>query len=209
MKNTNPEVDRYIESAAEFAQPILVKVRALFHKACPAIEETIKWRVPHFVSNGIVGCMVVYKNHASFGFWKAAELTDPSGQLKQIGATQMGSIKLTSIDDLPADKIIVSWIKEHVKLNEQNKSQDAVEARKAAAKPKKKAAEAKVPVYLAAALKKNAAAARTFAKFSPSKRKDYIEWLTSAKQESTRESRLATTIEWLSEGKSRNWKYEC
>jgi bacteriocin resistance YdeI/OmpD-like protein len=44
-------------------------------------------------------------------------------------------------------------------------------------------------------------------KFSPSHRREYIEWLTEAKTEATRAKRLATALEWMAEGKPRNWKY--
>ena len=65
-----------------------------------------------------------------------------------------------------------------------------------------------VPDYLTAALKKNKPAQKTFDNFPPSCRKEYVEWITEAKTEPTREKRLAQTLEWLAEGKRRNWKYE-
>jgi uncharacterized protein YdeI (YjbR/CyaY-like superfamily) len=65
-----------------------------------------------------------------------------------------------------------------------------------------------VPPSLAGALKRNAKARATWEKFSPSHRREYIAWLTEAKREETRERRLETALEWLAEGKSRNWKYE-
>jgi uncharacterized protein YdeI (YjbR/CyaY-like superfamily) len=64
-----------------------------------------------------------------------------------------------------------------------------------------------VPADLAAALRRNRKARASFEAFSPSHRREYIEWITEAKREETREKRLATTIEWLEEGKPRHWKY--
>jgi uncharacterized protein YdeI (YjbR/CyaY-like superfamily) len=65
-----------------------------------------------------------------------------------------------------------------------------------------------VPADFAAALKKNKKAQATFEAFSPSHRREYLEWITDAKQEATRQRRMTTAIEWMSEGKSLNWKYQ-
>jgi uncharacterized protein YdeI (YjbR/CyaY-like superfamily) len=214
--NKNPDVDDYIERAAEFAKPILIKLRTLFHKASPTTEETIKLQFPHFEKNGIVGNIAAFKKHVNLGFWKGHLLNDPNRLLKQVGKTEMALLKIETEDDLPSDKTITAWIKEQIKLNDQNKGATKKKeagkkkaAKKSAAKPKrKKSVELPVPDYLQAKLDDNPGAAETFQNFSPSKRKDYIEWLVDAKQEKTRTKRLATTIEWLLEGKSRNWKYE-
>ena len=63
------------------------------------------------------------------------------------------------------------------------------------------------PPDLAAALKKNAQARATFDGFSPSHKKEYIEWIVEAKRDETRQRRLSQAIEMLAEGKTRNWKY--
>jgi uncharacterized protein YdeI (YjbR/CyaY-like superfamily) len=198
--NRSSEVDAYIERAAPFARPILKRVRKLFHQACPEIQETMKWSFPHFEYKGIVGSMAAFKKHANFGFWKATLLKDPHGILTGVGDTSMGGVKLTRIDDLPPDEVLLSYIAEAVSLNESGKT---------VPRPKKKSTgkEPKVPPDLQAALRKNQKAAATFDGFSPSHRKEYIAWITEAKQEATRQRRLATTIEWLTEGKPRNWKY--
>jgi uncharacterized protein YdeI (YjbR/CyaY-like superfamily) len=194
------EVDAYIAKAQPFAQPILKKIRDLFHQASPEIEEEMKWSAPHFVCAGIVGGMAGFKQHVSFGFWKASLMSDPQGLLKSVGDTSMGSMKVTSLDDLPPEKVMLAYIREAVDLNK-----SGVKLCKPGKAPKP---EAKVPDDLAAALKKNKPAAKAFAAFSPSHRREYIEWITEAKQDATRQKRLATTIEWLTEGKSRHWKYQ-
>lgn len=198
MKNHSPEIDSYVEDAAEFARPILVKIRKLFHKACPKIQETMKWSFPHFEHKGIVGSMAAFKRHVSWGFWKAGLLSDPHKLLGDAGNGGMSTFKLADVADLPADSIILPYIREAVMLNEKGvKAPPKATARK----------ELVVPAYFAAALKKNKKAQATFEAFSYSHKKEYVEWITEAKQEATRQKRIATTLEWLAEGKDRNWKY--
>lgn len=197
---TNPAFDAYIRKAAPFAQPILKKIRALFHKACPDIEEVMKWSFPHFEYRGIVGSMAAFKQHATFGFWKAALMSDPHGFLDTAGETSMSRTKFTDVTELPPDKVLIEYIREAVALNEQGIK---------IARPKReKKPEAKVPADLLAALKKNKKALAAFEAFSPSHRREYVEWITEAKQEETRKKRVAQAIEWLAEGKSRHWKYQ-
>lgn len=197
-KNFSPEVDAYIEKAAPFAQPILKKLRKLFHQACPEIKEVLKWGVPHFEYKGVLAGMAAFKQHASYGFWKIKLMQDPHG-LFASEDTSMGGTKVASIKDLPSDQILLSYIREAIALNESGAKVE---------RPKKgPAKELKLPDDLQAALRKNKSARTTFENFSPSHRNEYIEWITEAKQEATRQKRLATTLVWLSEGKARNWKY--
>ncbi len=200
MKNTIPEVDAYIEKAAKFAQPILKKIRRLFHKAFPKIDEAMKWSTPAFMHKGIVAGMAAFKQHVRFAFWKGKQMKDPKKIFEGIGDTEMGALVLRDVSELPPDDVLMLYIKEAVELNEQG-----VKSTKVKKKAVKK--ELAVPDDLAAALKKNKKAQATFDGFSPSHKREYIEWITEAKQEATRKKRLATAIEWLSEGKPRNWKY--
>jgi hypothetical protein len=194
----NPAVDVYIAKSADFARPILMRLRALMHKACPTVEETIKWGVPHFEYKGVFAGMAAFKQHAAFGFWKRRLMKDPAGFFSK-GESGMGGRKIRSLDELPSDTVLLGYIREAVALNEQG----AKVPRSTRKKP-----PVRVPAYLAAALKRNAKARRTFGNFSASQRREYVEWLTDAKQEATRERRLASAIEWMAEGKARNWKYQ-
>jgi len=194
------EVDAYIEAAAPFAQPILKKLRDAFHKAEPAIEEAIKWGVPHFVHNGIVGGMAAFKAHVGFGFWKSEEMSDPAGLFERRTQAGISGIRFESTKDLPAQGVLVRYIKEAVALNKTGGKQAPKRASK---KPPPKA-----PAFILKALKQNAAALKVFEAFPPSHKREYIEWITEAKREETRDKRLAQAIEWMAEGKSRNWKYE-
>jgi uncharacterized protein YdeI (YjbR/CyaY-like superfamily) len=200
MKNTSPEVDRYIAAAAPFARPILERIRSAFHKAHPDVTETMKWSFPHFEYKGLLGSMAAFKQHVSWGFWKGRLMADPLGVIPPAGETSMGGLKIGDVKELPSEKNMIAYVREAIRLNEAG-----VKSERPARAPK---AEAEVPADLVAALKKAPAAKKAFEAFSPSHRREYIEWITEAKQDATRQKRLATTIEWLSEGKSRNWKYE-
>jgi uncharacterized protein YdeI (YjbR/CyaY-like superfamily) len=200
MSKPNPAVDAYIAKAAPFARPILEKVRELFHKACPEIEEVMKWSFPHFEYRGIVGSMAAFKQHAIFGFWKAALLTDPHGLFDESCDTGMSRAKFTDVSELPPDKVLIAYIREAVALNEEGVK---VERPKREKKP-----EVEVPADFLAALKKNKNALAAFEAFSPGQRREYVEWIVEAKQDATRQKRLAQAVEWIAEGKARNWKYE-
>lgn len=204
MKNTDPRIDAYIEDAPEYAQPILIKLRKLFHRAEPAIEENFKWSTPSFEFKGMVGGMAAFKKHVAFGFWKAKAMKDPEGIFQGDAKASPFALKVTAVKELPADKVIVAYIKEAVDLNKRG-----VKASPSSGKKKTKKPAAKVPADLAAALKlkKNKKARETFDAFSPSRKREYTEWLTEAKRDETRQKRLATAIEWMAEGKPRNWKY--
>ena len=188
MVKADPRIDQYIANVEVFAQPVLQHLRLLVHQACPAVQETIKWSFPHFDYKGIVCSMAAFKKHCSFGFWKASLMKN-----------KLQLDKITSLHDLPGDDNIIAAIVEAVQLNEQD-----------IRLPKKPAAASptlKIPPDLEKALSKNKTAKTTFENFSPSHRKEYIEWIIEAKTEATRLKRIQTTLEWLTEGKSRHWKY--
>ena len=197
MPTIDSRVDAYIEKSAEFAKPILVHIRKLVHKACPEAVETMKWSMPHFDHKGMLCGMASFKQHCTLGFWKQSLLENDAFPAQK---TAMGSFgRITSISDLPPDDVIVGLVRQAAELNEKG-----VKAQK---KPSVKK-DLVVPDYLNAALKKNKTARETFENFPYSCKKEYVEWIAEAKTDATREKRLATTLEWLSEGKRRNWKYE-
>lgn len=198
--NTDKRVDAYITRSAPFAKPILKHIRELVHKAVPDVEETMKWSFPHFDHHGMMCSMAAFKEHCAFGFWKASLMSDPKKILGEAAKSAMGHFgRITSLKDLPSDRVLIAYIKEAAKLNE-----DGVKL-----PPKSKSIKKapKLPDYFFAALKRNKNALATFNEFSPACQREYIEWVTEAKSEGTREKRLATAIEWMTEGKKRNWKY--
>jgi len=201
MAKKEKAIDTYIAKSADFAKPILTHIRELVHKACPDVEEKMKWSFPHFDYKGEMMCsMAAFKQHAAFGFWKASLMKDKVLVENAKSETAMGHLgRLTSVKDLPSDKKILAWVKEAMALNDKG-------IKVAKPKPAEKK-ELVIPNYFTSALKKNKKALETFEGFPYSKKKDYVEWLTEAKTEETRNKRMATALEWLAEGKARHWKY--
>jgi uncharacterized protein YdeI (YjbR/CyaY-like superfamily) len=194
-------IDAYIGASANFAKPILTHLRALVHKACPDVTETIKWGFPHFDYQGIMCSMAGFRQHCAFTFWKAKLMEDYDKVLNPAHATAMGHFgQIRSLKDLPSDKTMIQYIREAARLNESGAKLD----RRPTAKVKKPLT---VPADFKKALSKNRKALAAFEAFSYSHKKEYLEWITEAKTDSTRSKRIATTVEWLAEGKGLNWKY--
>jgi len=200
MGRKDSRVDTYIGKSAEFAQPILEHLRALVHSGCPEVEETIKWQFPTFMYKGMLCSLAAFKQHCTFGFWKHALIINQNPATKAKAEEAMGQMgKITSLSDLPPDKVLIGYIRQAIQLNEQGIKVPRV------SKPKTN--RIIIPPSLAAALKRNKKAQQTFENFSPSHKREYIEWITEAKREETRAKRLETAIECLKDGKPRNWKY--
>ncbi|MEP7141335.1 MAG: DUF5655 domain-containing protein [Ferruginibacter sp.] len=202
MGKKEKAIDEYISKSADFAKPILNHLRELVHKTCPNAEEKMKWSFPHFdYKNEMMCSMAAFKQHCVFGFWKAALMKDPILVENARSEVAMGHLgRITAKKDLPADKTIIAWIKEAMQLNDLGI--------KLPSKPKttdKK--ELVVPDYFTKALSKNKKALQIFEKYAWSHKKEYVEWVTEAKTEETRNKRMATAVEWIADGKSRNWKY--
>jgi uncharacterized protein YdeI (YjbR/CyaY-like superfamily) len=193
MANKDPRVDAYIRKAQPFARPILKHLRKLVHKACPDVEETIRWGSPFFDRKGVICLMGSFKQHAVFGFWKGKLLfgKENKGAMGHFG-------RLMSINDLPSDKEMIGYIKKAAELNERGVQRK---------RPARGTQKVIVPTDLKNALAKNAKARRTFENFSYSHKKEYADWITDAKRDETRNRRLKTAIQWLSQGKPQNWKY--
>lgn len=206
-KNLNPAVDKYIANARPFAQPILKHLRALMHKGCPNVDESIKWSRPFFEYRGAILCnMSGFKGHCSFGFW-GEEIGAVLRKADVLRSDGMGSLgRITSVNDLPSDQQMLGWIRLAVAMVNTGKYTSPIAARRSVVKAPKPAAG--IPAEFASALKKNRKAAAAFEKFSSSCKRDYVEWIADAKRPETRDKRIVTAIEWIGEGKRRNWKYE-
>jgi uncharacterized protein YdeI (YjbR/CyaY-like superfamily) len=198
MGTQDPRIDAYIAKSAAFAKPILTHLRKVVHSACPDVEETMKWSFPHFMYKGMLCSMASFKEHCAFGFWKNSLIVQNGGKATEEAMGQFG--RITKLADLPSQAVLSGYIKQAMKLND-----DGVKtpARSKPARPK----EVVVPDDLTAALARNKAAGATFEGFSPSHKREYVEWITEAKTEATRARRLETAMEWMAEGKPRNWKY--
>lgn len=199
MKNKDPRVDEYIAAAAPFARPILKHLRKVVHSGCPAVEETIKWGFPHFVYKGNIAAMAAFQRHCSFGFWKGPLIFGGERPRQDEAMGQFG--RIAKAGDLPNEKTLIAYVRKAAELN------DAGVKVPRLVKPKR-ARGLDIPDDFSAALKKNSPARKTFEGFSMSKRREYVDWVTEAKREETRRQRLATSIEWLAQGKTRMWKYQ-
>ncbi len=202
MAKKDKRIDDYIAKSADFAKPILKHFRELVHKTCPEVEETMKWSFPHYDYKGSMMCsMASFKQHCAINFWKAP-LMKGGDKLVAMAKTEeaMGHLgKITSLKDLPKDTALSKYIKEAMRLND--------EGIKLSPKTKPAAKELEVPDYFLKAVSKNKKALKTFNDFSNSNKKEYVLWVTDAKTEETRQSRLKTAVEWMAEGKIKNWKY--
>jgi uncharacterized protein YdeI (YjbR/CyaY-like superfamily) len=193
----DPRIDTYIGNAGPFAQPILEHVRARVHAVAPEAEESLKWSAPAFTIDGkILLIMAAFKAHMALNFWRGQELRGNEANADGMG--QFG--KLASLADLPPDAELDRLIREAAEL-----ARTAPTPRKTKHAPE--AAPSMHPDF-ATALAGAPKAKAAFDGFPPSAQRDYLEWICEAKQDATRQKRIATAIEWLSEGKRRHWKYQ-
>ena len=198
MPTKDPRVDAYISNARPFAQPILKRIRTAVHTGCPAVTETIKWRLPAFEYKGPLVGMAAFKEHCALAFWKASLMKTVPQDRRPEAMGQFG--RFESLEDVPSEAALVKMVREAVALN------DAGVKVPRATKPPKPAP--KTPAFMLAALKKNAKALANWKGFPPSHQREYIQWITEAKTEETRSRRLDQAVPWIAEGKGRNWKYE-
>lgn len=200
----DPRVDAYIEKAAPFAQTILTHLRELMHKACPRVTESVKWSMPFFIQQGVILCnMAAFKQHCAFGFW-GREMTKMLAADGLLSSQAMGALgRITNMKDLPSDAALLTYMRRAAELVESGERTKSIDRSR---KPKKP--PLRIPAELAAALKKDKTAAKAFAEFSPSCRREYAEWIATAKQAETKKRRLQQALALIAKGKTRNWKYE-
>lgn len=201
MRSRDPRIDTYIADSARFARPILKHLRKLIHQGCPSVVETIKWGAPFFEYHGLLFGFAAFKAHCALIFWRGIDVSRfvPKSKTATAGMGQFG--KITSRADLPSDPVLLACIRSAVE------QRDAAAARPKSLRPATMKKDVPVPADLKKALTANAPAATTFKRFTPGHRREYITWITDAKRPETRARRLATTVQWLAEGKPQNWKY--
>jgi uncharacterized protein YdeI (YjbR/CyaY-like superfamily) len=197
MPKRDPRIDAFIAEAKDFAKPILTRIRDAVHSGCPAVEETLKWGQPSFTYNGKILCgMTAHKQHCHFIFWPAG------GKPVTADGKEVYLKYLEKLSDLPSKTVLTGYVKQAVKLHDATAKAPKVTKKKAA--PRK---ALPMPRDFSDALKKNKKALKWFEDFSPSHRREYIEWITEAKRTETRAKRITQAVAWLAEGKARNWKY--
>jgi len=200
MGTKDKRVDTYIMKSSDFAHPILKHLRAIVHEACPATEESIKWSCPHFLYTGKILCsMAAFKQHCAFHIWHGNQVVKGEDDKSDEAMGQFG--RITSVKDLPPKQTIIGYLKKAMELIDAG-------ATRSRPKPNGEKKELVVPDYFTSALKKNKKAHAMFEGFSYSHKKEYVEWIAEAKTEETRQRRMQQAIEWMADGKGRNWKYE-
>lgn len=197
MGKKDKRIDAYIARAPEFARPILSHIRAVVHEACPDVQENVKWGMPSFEYEGLLCGMAAFKQHATFGFWKGKLIVDSNGRNLEDAMGQFG--RITQVADLPARRVLAGYVKKAMALNESG----TTVKRAVKAKP-----VLRMPADFKAALAKSRKALATYETLPASARREYLEWVLGAKQAATRARRIATSVEWLAEGRRLNWKYE-
>ena len=203
MGAKDKRIDAYIAKSQDFAKPVMEHIRKLIHKTCPEVTETIKWGMPSFDYKGPFIGFAAFKKHAAVGFWKAALMKDHKILTGKDTKGAMGNLgRIESIEDLPKDTVLLKWIKEAMKLNDSGVKLNRKE------KPKHERKEYSMHPNFEKALNKNKPAKKTFEAFPPSHKREYLEWIGEAKTDDTRNRRIETAVEWITEGKSRNWKYQ-
>ena len=158
----------------------------------------MKWSSPHFDYKGeMMASMAAFKEHCAFGFWKGALI---AGVRSKTDASAGSLGRIAAVRDLPSRTQLSGYIKQAMKLND-----TGVKAERIKGPPKKSLL---TPADLTRELKSNKKATTAWEGFSPSARREYVAWITGAKTQDTRARRLETAVEWISEGKTRNWKYQ-
>jgi uncharacterized protein YdeI (YjbR/CyaY-like superfamily) len=166
------------------------------------VTEALKWKQPFFLyRGGILAVMGAFKSHVRFHFWHGSAQPDPHGLFPGGEGNESGALKLSTLEDVPSDKVLDAYIQRAIQYHD-----DGAKPEPSAAKAPKP--ELKTPPGLRKALQTQPAAKAAFAALPPSRRREYLEWILGAKRDVTREKRIATAVEWLSEGKSLHWKYE-
>jgi uncharacterized protein YdeI (YjbR/CyaY-like superfamily) len=205
--STDPRIDEYVAKAAPFAQPILTHLRELVHKGCPGVQEAIKWSRPFFEYRTVILCnMSAFKAHCTFGFWgtEIGVVLRAANVLRDSGMGSLG--RLTSVKDLPPDKQLLAWIRQAAAFVDSGRHTSMIAARRSVVKPKK--ATLVTPEEFTSALEKSRRAAAAFAAFSPSCKREYIEWIAGAKRPETRVKRITAAIELIEQGKQLHWQYQ-
>jgi uncharacterized protein YdeI (YjbR/CyaY-like superfamily) len=196
MATHDPRIDAYIDKVAPFAQPILREIRQRVHASCGEAEEAIKWGMPAFMYRGKILCvMAAFKAHATLAFWRR----DAQASKPEKADDAMGEFgKLAQVKDLPDKRAFAAKVKSAMQRIEEGAPQRVVKPR----------APVAMPPAFAAALAQQPQAKAIFDGFSAGYQRDYLEWIGEAKTEATRDKRIAQSLQWLGEGKHRNWKYE-
>ncbi|MEM7785281.1 MAG: YdeI/OmpD-associated family protein [Planctomycetota bacterium] len=163
------------------------------------LECMLKWSMPVYVyqNKNVVGIFVT-KNYFGLWFYQGALLKDKTKLLinAQTGKTKaLRQWRMTSKSDIKT-RVIKEYILEAMKLVEQGK-----EIRPNRNQP------IQIPQLLMQALSENKIAKASFDKLSKSRRREYAEHISNAKQEKTKLTRLKKILPMIEQGIGLNDQY--
>jgi hypothetical protein len=113
--NGQKTVDEYIAAFDDWRTDAMKRLREVVKEGAPHSAVGIKWAQPVWEWNGPMIWMKAYPKHVDIGFWRGTEMDDPKKVLTGDGE-RMRHIKITSVDDIPADALR-DLVKQAVKLN--------------------------------------------------------------------------------------------
>lgn len=187
-------INKYIREAPAFAQPICRKLREIIRQADREIAEDWKWG-PNFNKKGMVCGFGAFKQHVSLAFFMGAMMKDPQGILTDGGANRHNRLLKFKASDEVDEKTLTEYVKEAVQINEQELQ----------APPAPKTIH--IPKDIRHALAENETAWKNFNNFAYTYRKEYVEWVQSAKRPETREKRIKETVRLSALNKKMNEQY--
>lgn len=192
-------VDDYLASVPQWKAELLF-LRSLMLQA--GFTETLKWGAPAYTQNGknVVG-MVAFKNYVAIWFWQGALLKDETGKLinAQDGNTKaLRQWRFSSMADLELEAELVLCYLEEARQNQLDEKRIKPERNKPLV----------IPAELAAELLKDRQLQECFDKLSLTDRRDYAEYIATAKRAETRQSRLDKIIPLILDRKGLNDKYK-
>lgn len=177
-------------------QEELFRLKEIIDKS--ELIETTKWGIPVYTHNdkNIVG-VAGFKSYFGLWFYNGVFLEDQSNKLINANKENTKSLRqwrFFSEDDIE-EELILKYIKE------------AIEIEKKGLKIKPQRTKTKVPELLTDAFNKDSDLEKAFNQFTPFKQKEFCEYITTAKRESTKHSRIEKIVPMIKSGVGLNDKY--
>lgn len=185
----------WLETRPEFSWPMANHLREWILEWEPDLTESIKWNMLCFSGRKLVCGLSACQKHLGVAFFRGTELPDPAKLFTPGGEnnTNIRSVRITELEKLER-RAFRELLHAAVELDGEPSVPPL---------PKKKRTPFPIPDYFAKALAKNKRAANFFASLAPTYQREYIVWLTFAKQTETRNRRLKETLAALAAG--RKW----
>ena len=189
------KVNQYIEKKSDWGKELKLLRKIMLQTG---MEETVKWGIPTYTEGGKnVAGLGAFKNHVAIWFFNGVFLKDPEDVLVNAREDKTRGLRqwrFQSLDEISAEKVLKYALE--AKANQEKGKEIKPEKRKI-----------KTPKKLEDALKNKNLQAH-FDQLSPGKKKEYYEYISSAKRPQTKESRLEKILPLIKAGKGLNDKYK-